>query len=227
MEKCCTKCQIKKPLVEFCKDRSRPHGVSSWCLKCKVLDFKVNRESRMASRREFRRSNPDHVSAKAREAHQSYVIKVNATKSASCGICGLRLPPYCLEYDHVERGNKAFQISGVARSWMRVEEEISKCQLICVCCHRSETKRRLPAGQIQLDYKAWINDLKSKPCLDCQLEYPPEAMDFDHVRGSKTLAISRMRGYRKQRVLEEISKCDLVCANCHRKRTHHALKRSA
>lgn len=44
-------------------------------------------------------------------------------------------------------------------------------------------------------------------------------MDFDHVRGVKRQGLSRLHGYSIEAILTEISKCDLVCANCHRKRT--------
>lgn len=71
-----------------------------------------------------------------------------------------------------------------------------------------------------------IRDYKQQnPCDDCGLQYPSYVMDFDHVRGVKTADISRMlsrlsRGTMTfERILDEIAKCDLVCANCHRKRT--------
>ena len=32
--------------------------------------------------------------------------------------------------------------------------------------------------------------------------------------------ISSMCGFSNKKVLEEIAKCDIVCANCHRIRTH-------
>ena len=49
-------------------------------------------------------------------------------------------------------------------------------------------------------------------------------MDFDHRdRKTKLTNINRMinyRSYSKEKILEEIEKCDLVCANCHRIRTY-------
>ena len=69
-------------------------------------------------------------------------------------------------------------------------------------------------------YHAWIDLLKAAPCLDCSRTYPPVAMDFDHVRGEKVSGIARMWSWRRERVLAELAKCDLVCANCHRVRTY-------
>ncbi len=57
--------------------------------------------------------------------------------------------------------------------------------------------------------------------MDCGNKFPPECMDFDHVRGEKLFNIcsnkGRQQGWKK--VLVEIAKCDLVCSNCHRTRT--------
>ncbi len=45
-------------------------------------------------------------------------------------------------------------------------------------------------------------------------------MDFDHVRGKKLFNIANGRYRTWKSVIIEIAKCDLVCANCHRIRTH-------
>lgn len=63
--------------------------------------------------------------------------------------------------------------------------------------------------------------LKSRPCLDCKIEYPSWVMQFDHVRGEKVADIANLvRLGSLQNLLDEISKCDVVCANCHAQRTH-------
>jgi rRNA-processing protein FCF1 len=51
-------------------------------------------------------------------------------------------------------------------------------------------------------------------------------MDFDHRDPTtKRIAVTRMIGRAgTARILEEVAKCDIVCANCHRLRT--VLRRS-
>jgi len=46
-------------------------------------------------------------------------------------------------------------------------------------------------------------------------------LEFDHVRGTKSGNISEMMrgGFSWKRVLEEIEKCEIRCANCHRRKT--------
>lgn len=68
--------------------------------------------------------------------------------------------------------------------------------------------------------RVWIAELKNHPCVDCGLRYPCYVMHFDHVRGVKLHNVSTMVRFPKQKVLDEIAKCDLVCANCHAVRTY-------
>lgn len=73
---------------------------------------------------------------------------------------------------------------------------------------------------------AFVNELKQKPCYDCGVIYPPYVMDFDHRGEEKKLdsvAILIRNGFSKKKILDEIEKCDLVCANCHRLRTYKRL----
>lgn len=71
--------------------------------------------------------------------------------------------------------------------------------------------------------KEFIIQLKNKPCVDCGLKYPHYVMDFDHrVNSMKRDNISHLVNQNfltYEKILEEIEKCDLVCANCHRIRT--------
>jgi len=72
--------------------------------------------------------------------------------------------------------------------------------------------------------RTWLREYKDgKPCLDCKKPYPYYVLDFDHREGStKRGDVAWMtNGAFSLAVLQhEISKCDLVCANCHRERTH-------
>lgn len=68
----------------------------------------------------------------------------------------------------------------------------------------------------------WLDEVKNSPCLDCGQKFPPECMDFDHrVPATKLFDVSLgvVSGRSVESVKEEIAKCDLICANCHRIRT--------
>lgn len=61
----------------------------------------------------------------------------------------------------------------------------------------------------------------SKGCAECS-ETDPIVLELDHRdRNDKTDHISQMitRGMALVRIMVEVKKCDVVCANCHRRRT--------
>jgi hypothetical protein len=61
---------------------------------------------------------------------------------------------------------------------------------------------------------------KAMPCADCGVQYPFYVMDFDHREGEDKLGnVTRLRYMAEETLRAEISKCDIVCANCHRERT--------
>lgn len=67
-----------------------------------------------------------------------------------------------------------------------------------------------------------LHELKNIPCCDCGQSFHPYCMDFDH-RDPKlkkfTIGCAVVSSKRWADILEEIDKCDVVCANCHRLRT--------
>lgn len=69
--------------------------------------------------------------------------------------------------------------------------------------------------------RTMIQEYKKVPCADCGETYPPYVMDFDHREGEEKLfLVSKVQHHGKQKILDEIAKCDVVCSNCHRERTH-------
>lgn len=65
-----------------------------------------------------------------------------------------------------------------------------------------------------------IQALKAQPCADCGKQYPYWVMDFDHRPGEdKVCDVGGSKSRAKR--LAEAKKCDIVCSNCHRERTHN------
>jgi hypothetical protein len=65
--------------------------------------------------------------------------------------------------------------------------------------------------------------LETHPCVDCG-EARWQVLEFDHVRGEKLGSISNMlHRFRLETIIEEIAKCEVRCANCHRIRTYITL----
>ena len=84
--------------------------------------------------------------------------------------------------------------------------------------HKADYQRRDRVRVARLRHL--IRAAKARPCTDCGIEYPYYVMDFDH-RGGKSFNIATA-GYKigRKKLLAEIAKCDVVCSNCHRERTH-------
>lgn len=74
-------------------------------------------------------------------------------------------------------------------------------------------------------FKALVAGHKDTPCLDCGHRFPLVCMDFDHVRGEKKFNVSQAYNVAGswQKIIDEIAKCEIVCANCHRIRTQTRL----
>lgn len=61
--------------------------------------------------------------------------------------------------------------------------------------------------------------LREHPCIDCG-STDIEVLQFDHRDPSlKTGEVSTFLTYSTDRLMKEINKCDVRCANCHVKRT--------
>lgn len=67
--------------------------------------------------------------------------------------------------------------------------------------------------------------LSEQKCVDCG-EQDPIVLDFDHREPSdKFKSVARMLSghYSWKRISIEIEKCDVRCANCHRRKTYFQL----
>jgi hypothetical protein len=93
--------------------------------------------------------------------------------------------------------------------------------------NRALQKARVTPGNVRAReaINNYVDQVKSRPCVDCGGHFPPFVMDFDHVRGEKAADISRLRRARasRARLEAELAKCEVVCANCHRRRTQMRL----
>ena len=78
----------------------------------------------------------------------------------------------------------------------------------------------------------FLNAKKGVPCADCGQHFAHWIMEFDHVAADKLFNISEatvwlfshhhpeVRAKRMTQIENELKKCEVVCANCHKNRTH-------
>lgn len=122
-----------------------------------------------------------------------------------CSRCRTTLPDVCFNRHRSERQwwcRKCF------KTYFRERQSEHLAQV-----KRAKTLRR------QATRAALLRHLESNPCADCG-EVDPVVLECDHI-GVKTAEISRLvqSGAPVERLKQELTQCDVVCANCHRRRT--------
>jgi len=86
---------------------------------------------------------------------------------------------------------------------------------------RNKEKLDIKRREIQVRNRKFVRDyLTNHPCVDCG-ETDIVVLEFDHINDDKVMSVSDLmkRTYSLQRILQEIEKCEVVCANDHRRRT--------
>ncbi len=130
------------------------------------------------------------------------------------GVCGKRLP---LDETHFAFKSK---IKRVFRS-------------DCKTCYNQKRALKYKRDPVVVATTAARNDsyrkrgrdviieyLKTHPCVDCG-ETNGIVLEFDHVKGDKIKSVAALVSDKASvdKITKEIEKCEVVCANCHRKRT--------
>src|SRR5918994_2495669 len=81
-----------------------------------------------------------------------------------------------------------------------------------------EQARRRKQEQALARTRYLLEYFRTHPCVDCG-ETDAVVLEFDHLR-DKRFNIGAALPYRNWKsILAEIEKCEVVCANCHRRRT--------
>jgi hypothetical protein len=198
----------------------------------------VRRDQRAANVEYYRRNRALEV-ARVRDRQHGTTELLRELRDQPCLDCRGSFAPHQMDFDHREGSVKLFRLTSggaMLRPTSALLDEAAKCDVVCANCHRIRTQRRhararmdtvaddaaaLPKRRRWRAHARLLNELREVPCADCGGRFPPCAMDFDHRDPrTKRAAVTRMVGRAGvQRILDEKSKCDIVCANCHRLRT--------
>jgi len=86
----------------------------------------------------------------------------------------------------------------------------------------SVAKYNILLREAKREYVARLKE--STPCADCGRLGHFAAMDFDHLK-DKTHTISKLTNNASSisQLMQEIAKCEIVCAYCHRVRTYNRM----
>lgn len=98
-----------------------------------------------------------------------------------------------------------------AEEYRKKKREISR-----LWYQNNKERREIYATAKRKERKLWAIDLLGGKCQDCSGVFPPSVYDFHHMDGTKDMNPSRALTYGLERAKEELSKCVLLCSNCHR-----------
>lgn len=88
------------------------------------------------------------------------------------------------------------------------------------CRHNSPSKK-LVTQAFQQSRRDLINKIKTeRGCAVCGYNTHAAALDFNHICGNKLFSISQDPKVAMHKLLAEIDKCEILCANCHRVHTY-------
>lgn len=158
-----------------------------------------------------------------------------------CADCGGTFEPYQMDFDHRDPATKSFDITtgrAMLMSRGRLLDEVAKCEIVCANCHairsarqaaqrgeskrasRPETVRSASARRHALKRRDFVLALRDHPCADCHGQFPAVVMEFDHRDpAQKRFNVAHSWCRSVQSISNEAAKCDVVCRNCHRRRT--------
>lgn len=91
----------------------------------------------------------------------------------------------------------------------------------CKKCTNLQTVER------QRNFKKQMVDYKGGKCVKCGYDKCISALEFHHLNpNEKEFTLSHLKNYRfDEIIMNELDKCDLVCANCHRE-IHYELSKN-
>lgn len=153
----------------------------------------------------------------------------NERKAArGCNDCS-ETDPACLDFHHP--GEKDMPVTDMityGHSREQLQTEIDRCEVLCANCHRCRHDRRaavvLSSGQEPATKRdrlmKWTFEYRrERGCQRCPAA-DPVCLQFHHPDSvDKEAGVGKMisDSYPEEAVREEVDRCIVLCANCHRK----------
>lgn len=133
--KYCKRCDQVLPVDLFTKSAARYDGLQTYCQEC-MKKYRI--EHYQNNKQQYKDRNQKQWSSL-----REYVLEV---KNGPCADCNVTYPgePWLMEFDHRIPESKSGNIFKFVQngSRKRLDEELAKCDLVCVVCHRRRTAKR-------------------------------------------------------------------------------------
>jgi hypothetical protein len=128
-----------------------------------------------------------------------------------CGRCGERKPDDDFAWRRRKKGQRHNYCRPCHAAYHR-EHYLKNRQRYIDQAAVQKRALRLERTKFLIDY------FRAHPCVDCG-ERDPVVLEFDHLRDKEFDISQKLITFSWRRILKEIDKCEVVCANCHRRRT--------
>jgi hypothetical protein len=140
-----------------------------------------------------------------------FVTSAHRDMAKRCGRCRQLLPISNFAWRRKERGQRDNYCRPCRAAYKQEHYAANRQRYIANAGRRKQA--------LIAERTAYLIELfRERPCVDCG-ETDPLVLEFDHL-GHKNFDIAKGLPNRNwQAVLNEIATCDVVCANCHRRRT--------
>lgn len=129
----CTKCKKELPISEFPIVNKKINKISAKCIDCKR---EYDREY-WGKIKLIKGKRKNDLAQQNRRSKRKFIIDLlKKSKCIDCGNADWRV----LEFDHLNRATKKFNIAGSTEfSIETIKKEIDKCEIVCANCHRIRT----------------------------------------------------------------------------------------
>lgn len=131
-----------------------------------------------------------------------------------CSKCHLEKNEEEFSYKTVASGIRRRDCKACVKEWRKIYYKENKKKLI------SKNNKWVKIIQ-ERNQNYVLNYLLTHPCIMCG-EDDPIVLEFDHkdrTDKSKEISSAVVHGWSIKKIENEIQKCDVLCANCHKRRT--------
>jgi hypothetical protein len=217
-ERRCKRCERTLPLDAFNRYKD---GHQWWCRECFKAYFRERGQvhiRQVTAARDLRRER----------AHRHVLARLDGVVCADCGESDVLV----LEFDHL--AEKTTEVSALVAASTRIDLidlEIAKCEVVCCNCHRRrtylrrgttrtrESAERIKNWRVRRNLEWLYSYLARSKCVDCGIA-DALVLEFDHIAMKrKNVMTMAWEGYGQDTIQIEMNKCEIRCANCHRRKT--------
>ena len=167
------------------------------------------------------------------------ITLLDSAGTNKCARCSYDKELVALDFHHLDKDTKSYTVSSKLQHLDSALKESQKCEILCANCHREEHETPPPlACSIHPKHSSdcsdcmnfymfnkrrslktlLVNKIFENKCFLCSYSYSPRVYDFHHInKNNKNKNVSYyIANWSIKNIIEEIVKCCMLCANCHR-----------